>query len=130
MIFLDTHIFVHLMFGEPVRFGEEYLPSGVAVSAVTAAEVGCLQRLGRIELPEPADEWFEAAIRRTGATVLPVTAGTFARAGILVWEHRDPADRILVQTLIERPNAELHTRDARIIEYARIKGLNVRDCRI
>lgn len=129
MTLIDTHIFVDLMLGHPLRFADEYGDARLGVSAVTAAELGCLQRLGRLRFDLPADRWFEAATAAGGVTVLPVPAGYLARAMLDPWAHRDPADRILVQHLRERPDLELHTRDATIVAYGREQGLRVRDCR-
>ncbi len=127
---LDTHIFVHLMFSMPVRFRDEYISGGLAVSAVSAGEIACLQRLRRLRLDEPADAWFDTAVRRSGVRVLPLTPRILARSMSMEWEHKDPADRILVQTLLEHPEIELHTRDARILAHADVRSLRVRDCRM
>lgn len=129
MILLDTHIFVDLMLGRPLPFVAEYLSGKTSVSAVTAAELGCLQRLDRLRLDLPADRWLDVATAAAGIVVIPATAGHLARAMLDSWSHRDPADRILVQHLRERHDLELHTRDARILEYAGECKLAVRDCR-
>ncbi len=129
MILIDTHIFVDLMLGLALRFSEEYASARLGVSAVTAAELGCLQRLGRLRFDLPADRWFEAATIAGAVAVLPVPAGQLARAMLDPWAHRDPGDRILVQHLRERADLELHTRDGTIVDYAREQGLRVRDCR-
>lgn len=129
MILIDTHIFVDLIFAQPLRFANEYSPGVVGVSAVTAAELGCLQRLGRLRLDLPADEWFAEATAAGGIAVHAVSAGHLARAMLPEWSHRDPADRIIVQHLRERSDLELHTRDTTIIAYGNENGLRVRDCR-
>lgn len=131
MIFLDTHILIYLAAGTGrIRFADEYATRPLGISPISAAEIGCLQRAGRIELGMSADTWFDLAIRRFGAQVLPLGPGILARAMTMAWDHQDPADRILVQTLRETPGAELHTRDARILAYGREHGLSVRDCRL
>lgn len=60
---------------------------------------------------------FDMATSRLNAKVLPLTPGIFARAVLLDWEHRDPADRLLVQSVRETPGVEIHTRDAKIVEF-------------
>lgn len=130
MIILDTHMFYFLVVGAPIAFAEEYVNSPIAVSAITAAELACLQRLRRITFTKSADFWFEEAIQNSGVQILPVTPRILARAMLLEWDHRDPADRILWQTLLEHPGAELHTRDQRILARARETGAKVRDCRL
>jgi PIN domain nuclease of toxin-antitoxin system len=129
MILLDTHIFLDLTGRAPVRFREEYESTDIVVSAITAAEIACLQRLERIILTMRADDWFDHAVRAAGVRVLPLTPRLLARSQLMVWDHRDPADRILVQTILDQPGTELHTKEARILGFARDMRLNVRDCR-
>jgi|HubBroStandDraft_1064217.scaffolds.fasta_scaffold240072_3 PIN domain nuclease of toxin-antitoxin system len=129
MILLDTHIFVPLALGQPASYAEELGADDLAVSAISAAEVACLVRAGRLTLQMPPAEWFEQAISVSATNVLPLTPVLLARAFMLEWSHRDPADRILVQTLIETPNLTLFTKDATILAYADERGLRCRDCR-
>jgi PIN domain nuclease of toxin-antitoxin system len=82
-----------------------------------------------LTLQMPPAEWFEQAISVSATNVLPLTPVLLARAFMLEWSHRDPADRILVQTLIETPNLTLFTKDATILAYADERGLRCRDCR-
>lgn len=130
MILLDTHLFVHLVLGSPLRFAMEYETAPLAVSPISAAEIACLERLGRLRLHDPADTWFDRAVRAVGARVLPLTPGLLARAMRLDWEHKDPADRILVQHTLDDADLELHTRDAKILARALSGGFRVRDCRL
>lgn len=130
MMLLDTHLLLFLVNGNPIRFAEEYATASLAVSPISAGEIACLQRLGRIRLSEPADRWFDSAVGNLGAHVVPLTSGLFARAMLSDWAHGDPADRILVQCVRDVPGLELHTRDARILRYGAEHGLKMRDCRM
>jgi PIN domain nuclease of toxin-antitoxin system len=129
MILLDTHIFVPMALGESVKYADELTGDDLAVSAITAAEIACLVRIGKLTLQMPPAEWFEQAVALSGTNVLPLAPTLLARAFMLEWTHRDPADRILVQSLIEAPHLTLYTKDAVILEYAAQRGLRCRDCR-
>ncbi len=129
MILLDTHIFVLLVLGQPASYAEELASDDLAVSAISAAEVACLVRVGRLTLQMPPAEWFEQAVSVSATNVLPLTPVLLARAFMLEWSHRDPADRILVQTLIEMPDLTLFKKDAEILAYAAKRNLRCSDCR-
>lgn len=67
------------------------------VSAVTAAELACLQQRKRIELPEHWKPWFRKAVEVNGWEVLPVDWEIMEEAYSLPGEfHADPADRMIV----------------------------------
>lgn len=75
------------------------------------------------------DRWFDRAVTELGAELAPMSAALLARSQTFPWDRRDPADRILVQTLREMPGAVLFTKDRAILELAATEGLPVRDCR-
>jgi PIN domain nuclease of toxin-antitoxin system len=129
MILLDTHIFIGLALGEPILFVEEYRTKPLVVSAISAAEVACLVRVNRISLSMQPDEWFTTAARQMRVKTENLGATILARAMMFEWEHKDPADRILIQLLRDTPKLELHTRDKKIIDYAAQWNLRCRDCR-
>jgi len=109
---------------------EVELASGEAVVCpATAAELGCLVRIGRLRLDAPPDVWFERALSRASLTLSPMSAGMLARAQVFEWVHRDPFDRTIVQTLREDQTLKLYTRDAAILDYCAVHRLAVRDCR-
>jgi PIN domain nuclease of toxin-antitoxin system len=126
---LDTHIFVPLVQGVDAAWAAELEGAVLVVSPIVAAELGCLVRLGRVRFSEPVDRWFERAVSELDAELGPLSAGLLARSQAFSWAHRDPADRVLVQTARETPGAVLYTKDRQILDLASAEGLPVRDCR-
>lgn len=119
---LDTHVLLWLL-GEPSR-----VPAPVRdlladpevellVSAVSALEVATKHRLGKLQAGDLLDSWQHRLVDLV-ATELPVTAEHALLAGRLVWDHRDPFDRLLVaQAVVE--NAVLVTQDSVILQFDR-----------
>ena len=104
---LDTHALLWLL-GRPERLGaaaREVLArrtTDVAVSAATAWEISTKHRLGK--LPEAARvvPGYAGHLRRLGVATLPIRDDHALHAGALVWDHRDPFDRIIAaQAIIE-----------------------------
>lgn len=104
MILMDTHIWLRwLLPDEPLSENliklietTEYL----AVSSISCWEVVLLEKLHRIELPLPVDEWLKEALIGSSVTALPVTATIASLAGLLPYHHKDPADRFIIATAI------------------------------
>lgn len=89
----------------------------VFVSAMSLAELACLQERGRITLNLHWRLWWNRMLERTGWVCLPITSDTMAEAYSLPPPiHRDPADRVLIATArLER--LTLVTTDGRILGY-------------
>jgi PIN domain nuclease of toxin-antitoxin system len=64
------------------------------VCAVTWCEIAWKHRAGRLPLPLPRDTWIAEAQRLV--ETVPVDTALFLAAVDLEWEHRDPADRLIV----------------------------------
>ncbi len=104
MILMDTHIWLRwLLPDEPLSENliklietTEYL----AVSSISCWEIVLLEKLHRIELPLPVDEWLKEALIGSAVTALPVTAKIASLAGLLPYHHKDPADRFIIATAI------------------------------
>lgn len=96
-------------------------PAGeVFVSAISVAELACLQERKKITLKQHWRAWWDALLKRTAWTCLPVTAEILAEAYSLPPPiHRDPADRILIATArLER--LTLVTTDGKLIGYPHV----------
>lgn len=124
MIVLDTNALIWLAMRAPLAAAarqaiENAIPSNdIAVSAVSAWEIGNLVRLGRLTLSLPLAKWFAAATSQPGFRILPLDADVaLASAELPGWDHRDPADRLLVATA-RSLDALLVTRDRGILDYA------------
>lgn len=86
-------------------------------SSISALEIGIKCRNRKLVLPEPIASWFPTTIARLELRELPLQSAIAIRAASLNWDHRDPADRILVATaLIE--DMMIVTSDATIGSFA------------
>jgi PIN domain nuclease of toxin-antitoxin system len=77
-------------------------PDQIVVSAITFWEIGVKVRRGRFDLRMSVEAFEQRVRERLGVLVVPVTAPIAMRTALLDWDHRDPADRMIVAT------AELH----------------------
>jgi PIN domain nuclease of toxin-antitoxin system len=94
----------------------------IYLSAVTAWEVALLVDIGRIELDLPIEEWITRFIQRPGIDPAPLGHRAASRSYRLHhFEHRDPADRLLIATAIEL-GCPLVSYDERILRFARRHG--------
>lgn len=55
-----------------------------------------LHRAGRIGFGMLSHEWLLQALGGAGVNVLPITESIAARAVLLPYHHRDPADRLII----------------------------------
>lgn len=95
-------------------------PGDVFVSAISVAELACLQEAGKITLTRHWRAWWDELFNRTGWACLPITAGLLAEAYSLPPPiHRDPADRILVATA-RQERLTLVTTDAKLLGYPHV----------
>ena len=73
----------------------------VYVSPVSAWEIAVKAAKGKIVLPCPAREWFDAIVRLYDIDVLKLSCDDMMRAAELPWHHRDPADRFIIATALK-----------------------------
>jgi PIN domain nuclease of toxin-antitoxin system len=105
---LDTHVFLWLVDEHgPVPRPEVADPlldpeNRLVVSAVSAFEIATKLRLGKLEKARQVASTWPRPLGRLSAQELAITADHGLAAGGLVWDHRDPFDRLLVaQALLE-----------------------------
>lgn len=108
---------------ETLRSVDSASPGQVFVSAISIAEITCLQERGRISLTTHWRLWWDELLNRTGWTWLPMTAHVMAEAHSLPPPiHRDPADLVLIATArIEK--LTLITTDRKILDYPHVATL-------
>lgn len=87
------------------------------VSAISAWEIGVKQKRGKLTLPAEAARWFPSAIALFGIEVVDMDDRIALHAAALEWDHRDPADRIVVATALSR-GMSVVTADTVIAHYA------------
>jgi len=88
----------------------------VYVSAISGFEIAVKVAKGKLNLPRPAQEWFEKVIEHHGLAVLPLDLAVCIAAAQLPTIHDDPFDRFIIAT------AKLHdltvvTADERFEKY-------------
>lgn len=73
------------------------LPAPWGASAISWCEISWKQRQGNLQLGGLRDRFF-ADLRVAGVHEIPVSATLAVAAVDLTWDHRDPADRMIVAT--------------------------------
>lgn len=126
MIVLDSHVWYWWITLDPERLPAhllsviEHAPH-VGVSAVSCFELALAHHRGRLELPLPPQAWLPRALQGSGVELLPLTPAIAARAVDLTAVHRDPFDRIIIATALER-EAQLASLDHHFPLYPELTG--------
>jgi len=133
-LLLDTHIALWLDNGSQklrrttrARIDECWHGGGtIYLSAVSVWEIALLLDQGYVELDVPIEEWVGRFVERPGVSGLPLGHVAASRAYLLRhFEHRDPADRLLIASAIDA-DLPLVTYDDRIRRFARTHGRQYR----
>lgn len=129
-LLLDTHIALWMSRGD-MRLAESTRKAidtawkagdRIFLSAVSVWEIAMLVEKGAIELDLPVEAWVERFLDRPGLDAVPLDHAAAARAyNLFHWEHRDPADRLLVATAIGL-GCPLVTQDDQIRRFAKTRG--------
>lgn len=106
MILLDTHVLLWWAL-DPDRLSSAAAASlqamerrGGFASAISIWELGIKVQRGKLDLGISIVE-FTRRIQKIGVIeLLPVNTATWLRSLELAWDHRDPADRVIVATAI------------------------------
>ena len=126
VVVLDTHVWLDVAMGRGQAFARRVVQKldkaaaagSLYVAAITPWEVASLARGGRIRVSSSVLEFIREALRETRTSVAPLDPSVAVDAVDLPgWEHRDPADRMIVATA-RHLGAVLVTRDTAILEYA------------
>lgn len=72
----------------------------LAVSSISAYEVGQKVRKQKLVLPKPVGVWFPEVLDAYHLKELPVTSRIALLASSLTWDHDDPFDRLIVASAI------------------------------
>ena len=96
----------------------------IFVSAISVAEIACLQERGRITLKSHWRMWWDGLLKQTAWTCLPITGEVMAEAYSLPSPiHRDPADLVLIATA-RLEKLTLVTTDGKILYYPHVPTLS------
>ncbi|MEW5973612.1 MAG: type II toxin-antitoxin system VapC family toxin [Pseudomonadota bacterium] len=116
-LLLDTHALLWWLMDAPALGARargliEDGRNEVFVSAATTWEIAIKMQLGKIEAPEGLN----GVVEEEGFRPLSISLFHGTSAGLLVWEHRDPFDRMLVAQA-QAEGLEVVTADARILGF-------------
>ena len=119
---LDTHTLLWMDRNDPALGPEArrqietaWRAGTVMVSAISFWEAAMLAERGRIVLPVPAERW-RADWLQAGLVEIPLDGRIALLSCQLENFHRDPADRFIVATALDR-NVPLMTADQKILEW-------------
>ncbi len=100
-LLLDTQVWLWML-AAPERLSESShaliasTGNELVLSAASAWEIAIKHGLGKLQLPEPPNEYVPRLMARTGIVPLPVHHRHALRVSTLPPLHRDPFDRLLV----------------------------------
>ena len=121
---LDTHALLWWAL-DPERLSETATATladmekhGGFASAISIWELGIKVKRGKLELGIPIEELVRRIERTAAVELVPVDTNIWLRSLALEWEHRDPADRVIVSTALLK-GVPLLTRDE-VIREARV----------
>ncbi len=86
------------------------------MSPISAWEIDLKATRGALELPLPAEEWFNEVVAAHGLTLSPLGVDVLTLANRLPWHHKDPADRFIIATAVKE-DAAVVTADRRFSKY-------------
>lgn len=119
---LDTHALLWMDRNDPAlgpqarrQIEADWRSGQLAVSAISFWEIAMLAERGRITLPMPVALWREDWIK-AGLEEIPIDGRIALLSTQLENLHRDPADRFIIATAIDR-NTALVTADRLILDW-------------
>ncbi|MGX7742951.1 type II toxin-antitoxin system VapC family toxin [Rhodopseudomonas parapalustris] len=100
----------------------------IAVSPISAWEIGLLVARGRLDLLMSPLQWFDQVMERSGLLLAALTPDVLVASSFLPsFPHRDPADRIIAATA-RAYGYRLITRDRSLLAYAREGHIQALSC--
>ena len=128
MVVVDTHVLIQdalapqrLSLRARKTIEREARQGTLAASDVSLWEIAMLVAKGRLDPGKDAKSFLDDLILGRMLTILPITPAIAVRAQSDEFPHRDPADRIIAATALER-DVPLVTADA---ELRKLRGLKV-----
>ena len=121
MIVLDTHVWLWWWSKDRTRLPARVRKAidtaeEIGIPAISCWEVAMLDRRGRIELDRDVRVWIAQSLHADRVRLLPLTPDISVGAARLLWDNKDPADRLIVATaMIHR--APVVSKDERIRSF-------------
>ncbi len=126
MIVLDTHALLWWAL-DPGRLSPAAAAlcatmerDGGFASSISIWELGIKVKRGKLELGLAVDELARRVERSGVVELIPVDTALWLRSLALPWEHRDPADRVIVATAL-RLDLPILTRDETLHAFAGVR---------
>ena len=108
MIVLDTHALLWWAL-DPGQLSarakdacEQMEREGAFASAISVWELGVKVKNGKLDLGMPISEFVRRLQVSNVVELVAVDASIWLRTVMLEWDHRDPADRVIVATALEK----------------------------
>ncbi len=89
---------------------------GFLISSITIWEIGIKIKKGKFSIPIPLEDFVAKLGEIDNFHILAIDETTWTQSLNLNWDHRDPADRIIVSSAAAR-DMELITSDHAILEF-------------
>jgi PIN domain nuclease of toxin-antitoxin system len=106
VVVLDTHVLLWWAL-DPGRLSpaaaaclHDVDRDGGFASAISIWELGVKIQRGKLDLGIPIEEFARRVETSATVELLPVNTATWLRSLELSWDHRDPADRVIVPTAL------------------------------
>lgn len=118
MIVLDTHAWVWWL-TKPTKLGRKAKRAidkadRIGIPSICVWEIATKAQAGKLRFDRPHDVWMDEALTEDSRTeLLHLLPRISIDAARLSWDHRDPADRLIVATA-RAHDAALITADERI----------------
>lgn len=126
MIVLDTHALLWWAL-DPDKLSatarticERMERDGAFASSISIWELGIKVKSGKLDLGLPLEEFVRRLEATSAVELLPVTTSIWVKSLALEWNHRDPADRVIVATAQEKALPIL-SKDATLQSFAAAK---------
>ena len=104
-LLLDTNAFSMVLAGDPRLSGQVRRmienADRVVVSAVSFYEIAQKVRIGKWAQMEPLVGGMHTRAAELGFDLVSITPAIAHEAGLLVWSHRDPFDRMIAATALQ-----------------------------
>lgn len=128
VIFLDTHALLwwaldpgQLSPTATRRVAEMERQGGFA-SAISIWELGVKVQRGKLDLGIGIDEFARRVEQSAVVELVPVDTTVWLRSLALDWDHRDPADRVIVASALLK-GVPLLTKDQALLDFAGVSCL-------
>lgn len=124
MVLLDTHILVWWTL-DPDKLSRKAMSScsrivntGCCISSISIWEIGIKISNGALDLGMTIDEYLQKIQELNCVEIVAVDERIWIESIKLDWDHRDPADRVIVATALSR-KIPIITRDEKIRKFYR-----------